>query len=477
MGRSRRVWLEALALALLLTAVAQAQAPSLAERIDAALAKLGPHAAVGVRIVAARRGEVLYERNPDLSLNPASNMKLFTAAAALAKLGPDYRFTTRVLAAGELGRRGTLRGALVLQAGGDPVLETPHLEALADAVKAAGLRELRGDLLADDTRYDDVRLGNGWNWDDEPFYYSAQISALTLDRNVARVTVRPGTKPDAPVAVEVNPAPRYLAVTNAAVTSAAGTPSTLRIDRARGRNEVRVSGRLPLGTQPVEAPITVEEPALHAAELFRTLLEQRGIRVRGRTRRAAAPPGARELAARQSEPLSRIVALLNKPSDNLIAEMLVKELGYAVKHSGDWDSGTTVLRDWLKEEGIGTTGLTLNDGSGLSRQDLVTARSITDLLARARTQPWYGVFEASLPVAGVDGTLRRRLKGTPAEGRLHAKTGSLSHVSALSGYLTTRGGEPVLFSILINNYPGPLSAPNGPTRVQDEIATALAEIQ
>jgi serine-type D-Ala-D-Ala carboxypeptidase/endopeptidase (penicillin-binding protein 4) len=175
--RYGRAW-PVLPVVMLLAAQAAAQDGALSERIEAAVGRLGPHAICAVRVVSLDRGDVLYERNPDLSLNPASNMKLLTSATALAKLGPGYRFTTRVLAAGKRSAAGVLTGDLVLQGGGDPVLETAHLETLAEAVKTAGILKVTGSLRVDDYRYDDERLGTGWNSDDEPFYYSAQISAL-----------------------------------------------------------------------------------------------------------------------------------------------------------------------------------------------------------------------------------------------------------------------------------------------------------
>lgn len=456
-------------------AAAGAEDAGLAARIGAALQQLGPHATCAVRVLSLTRGEVLYERNSDLSLNPASNMKLLTSATALAKLGPDYRFTTRVLAEG--GRaEDRVEGDLVLQGGGDPVLETPDLEKLADAVKAAGIRRVTGGLKVDDYRFDDERLGIGWNSDDEPYYYSAQISALTLNRNVLTLDVTPGKSSGSPAGIRVKPLEGYVTVAGTVQTGASGSPTAVRISRERARNEVRVAGSIAVDAMPLtDREVTMEEPELFTAALFRQLLEQRGIRIEGPTRRQAAAPGAAEVAAVSSPPLSRIVALLNKPSDNLVAEILLKELGYSVKKRGDATAGSEVVEGWLKEIGIDTGGIRVNDGSGLSRLDLVTARAVSDLLVKADGQPWKEVYAASLPVAGVDGTLRSRMKGTAAEKTVHAKTGSLSHVSALSGYVTAAGGERLVFSILTNNYPGPSNAPASPKRIEDQIAVALAE--
>jgi D-alanyl-D-alanine carboxypeptidase/D-alanyl-D-alanine-endopeptidase (penicillin-binding protein 4) len=459
-----------------LPAVATAEDLALRQRVDAALATLGPHTLSAVRVVTLPERKVLYERNADLSMNPASNMKLFTSAAAMAKLGPDYRYTTRVVAAGKPNPEGVVEGDLTLVGGGDPVLETRDLEKLADAVQAMGVSEIAGGLVADDYRYDDERLGIGWNSDDEPFYYSAQITALTVNRNVLLVDVEPGAAVGDPAGVKVGPAPEYVTVVNRVQTVDADGGTAVRITRRRARNEVVISGRIALGSAAVTGrEVTMEEPQLYAAQLFRDLLAARGIQVKGAIRHARSPDAAVELAAHQSIPLAEILPLLNKPSDNLIAEMLLKEIGFAVRKSGDATAGSEVLEAWLKEIGIENGGIRVNDGSGLSRLDLVTSRAVSDLLLWVDQQPWREWFIRSLPVAGVDGTLRSRLRGTPAEKNLMAKTGSLSHVTALGGYVTGRGGQRYVVSILINNYPGSLNGPTGAKRAEDAIAIALAE--
>jgi PBP4 family serine-type D-alanyl-D-alanine carboxypeptidase len=469
---------KALGLALWLSLAAgpgfAAEESALQGKIDAALRKLGPYALAAVRVVSPARGQVLYERNADLSMNPASNMKLFTSAAAMAKLGPDYRFTTRVLAERTPDEKGVLNGDLILQGGGDPVLETPHLEKLADALKAQGLRRVTGSLRADDYRFDAERLGIAWNSDDEPYYYSAQISALGLNRNVIQVDVAPGKSVGDPVTIKLKPVDGYVAVECRATTGADGSKASIQVSRKRAQNVVLIAGTLPLGGRAViDEEVTMEEPELYAAHVFRTLLADRGIRLDGEIQRQPSPADAVELATNESIPLSQILSLLNKPSDNLIAEMLLKEIGYACKKSGDAGVGSEVVEGWLKEIGLDTGGVRINDGSGLSRMDLVTSRAVSDLLLWVDRQPWREAYVRSLPLAGVDGTLRSRLKGTPAEKNLSAKTGSLAHVTALGGYITSRGGESLVFSVLINNFPG--SVARGAKPVEDKIALALAE--
>ncbi|MFN3652943.1 MAG: D-alanyl-D-alanine carboxypeptidase/D-alanyl-D-alanine-endopeptidase [Armatimonadota bacterium] len=477
-GRPRRGARQALLLfsaALLLAARAGADTASLAQRVDAAIAGLGPHTLSAVRVVELPQGDVLYERNADLSMNPASNMKLLTSAAALAHLGPDYRFTTRVLQTGK--RSGsTLAGDLILQGGGDPVLETKDLERLADAVKAGGIRVVTGALRVDDSRYDRRRLGTGWEADDESYYYAAQVSALSVNSNVMKVDVLPAARAGAPVTVKQSPIPGYAALAERPLTGSADTKSDLDVMRLRGRNALKITGTIGVGGRPLrEVEVTVEEPQRFAGALFRQLLAQRGVKVAGPVRDLPAPDSARALTSLTSPPLSRLVSLLNKPSNNLIAEMLLKEIGYREKGKGDTHTGSEVLEDWLAKLGVPAGGVLVNDGSGMSRHDLVTARAVSELLVKARAQPWGPVFTESLPVMGVDGTLRSRLKGTSAEGKIQAKTGTLSHVTALSGYATSRDGKRRVFSILINHHPGPTGGANGAKRAEDAIALALVE--
>lgn len=455
-------------------------ATPLAATLDAALARLGPFPAVALRVVDPGRGTVLYERNPDLCLTPASNQKLLTAAAALAALGPASSFSTRVLSSAEPDGAGTLHGDLVLQGGGDPLLETRDLQALAADLYRGGLRTVRGALRVDDTRYDDLRLGDSWNWDDEPYYYAAQVGALGVNRNVLTLEILPAPVNGAAAEVRVRPAPGYLQVECRARTGERGSPIALSVWRERGRNRVLVSGSVPLGGPAQERRVTCEDPDLFTGTVFRQALEARGIRVEGELLRGTPPGGARELARHASPPLAEIVARLNKPSDNLVAEMLLKELGRTgpegAEAPGTAARGAALALQRLRALGVPTAGVRIADGSGLSRRNLVTARALTELLARARGEPWFPPFHHSLPVAGVDGTLRRRMRGTPAERRVHAKTGSLSGVSSLSGYARTTGGSVLVFSMLVNNHPGSGSGAADAREVEDHVAAALAAL-
>lgn len=418
-------------------------------------ARLGPHALVAVRVLDAETGAVLLERHPDLSLNPASNMKLLTSAAALARLGTDFRYETRLSCRG--GLTGGTALSLQLIGGGDPVLRTEDLRTLVRAAKERGLRRVEGPLQVDDFRYDAVRLGVGWNWDDETYYYSAQVSALGLDGNVVRTRVTPGPAPGDPARVAVGGPAGLLTAESTATTGEAGGRADLAFTRERGRNHLLVSGVIPAGSAEVGEWITVEDPAIVAGKTLAGVLAEEGVGLVGSVERRAVPAHAEVLARHPSPPLAEVCSRLNKPSDNLIAEMMLKELGWQTRGRGSAGAGGDFIEAWLREAGIGAAGVRVNDGSGLSRQDLVTTRVLSGLLMHAQRQEWGPAFLASLPLAGQDGTLRRRMTEGPARGKIRAKTGSLSQVSALSGYAEAEDGRRLVFALLINNYPGRLS--------------------
>ena len=441
---------------------------------------MAEHAAVGLCVRSLDRGDELYARNAEAAFVPASNQKLLVAAAALDALGPDFSFTTRVLALGPR-RGGALLGDLVLQGGGDPMLTTEGLAALAEGVAAAGIRRVTGRVRGDDSIFDRQRRGAGWSWDDEAFPYAAPISGLTLNGNTVRVEVRPGARPGLPPLVSLDPPGAPLVLRLRALTAPPGEPAALRIDRTRARDEIVVSGRIPWHGEPVIAWVTVEDPPLYAAAVFTALLRARGVPVAGDPVLLGTPGAAVPLREIRSPRLAEIVRVMNKQSENLVAEMLLKALGMRERSAaagiGIGGAGEGVLRAFLERSGLRGPALALADGSGLSRLNLVSPRNLVRLLAAMDRHPARNAFFDSLPVAGVDGTLRRRMVGTAAAGAVRAKTGTLMHVSALSGIATTRSGEQLAFSILTNNYPGALSEPGGPRAMEDAVAVALAEFR
>lgn len=450
---------------------------TLVERIDALLAdKTLQTGFQGLLIQSLKDHTVLYERNADKVFLPASNNKLLTSGAALSLLGPDFVYTTKVVAAAAPDSRGVLHSDLTLVGSGDPVLSAADLTALAHTLKAAGIKRIEGAVTANDSLFDAQRLGDGWTWDDEPYYYSAQVSALNLNENLVSVRVYPGRKEGDPVRVVVTPTDRYMSVQNMAKTAAAKTKSSLGVDRTRGQNTLVITGTLALDTTDEAAPkvpVTVEEPTQFALAVFREALAKEGIRTG--SKRFAAPSGTVSLAEHKSVPMSEMLKLLNKPSDNLIAECLLKTVGAIKKGQGTAGSGGTgaqTARAFFASIGMDVTHLSQADGSGLSRFNFVSPRDFVQLLTYLHDQPNFPALYDSLPIAGVDGSLRNRLKNTLASSNCHAKTGYISHASSLSGYITTKDGDMLVFSILMNNH---LTSNALPVSIQDRIVVLLAD--
>ena len=433
------------------------------------------HSITGVLVVGLKDGRTLCETNADVMLIPASNQKLLTASAALHRLGPEYRYTTRLWSAGEVNAEGVLQGDLILQGSGDPTLLLRDIETMADTVQKAGIRRIAGALLYDESLFDGIRRGWDWAWDDEPYYYSPCLSAVCVERNAMTVFVSPGAKVGDEPRVRLAPATDYLIVRNEAITAPAGAPSTVYITREHARNIAVVRGQIPLDAQPDSArqALSVEEPPRYAMWLLREALNKRGITTRNRTALSGrVPEGATLLHTHTSPPLSDILPLLNKPSDNLIAECLLRTLGAEVHGEGSAAAGERVLLDFLRAAGLNLNALNIVDGSGLSRRNQISARNLVTLLCYMASHPQAKVFADSLPVAGVDGTLRNRMVNTPARGKVRAKTGSLGRVSTLAGYLSTQSGEELVFAILMNNYNGTAAAVRA---VQDSIVLRLVQ--
>lgn len=469
---SKRLILIAL---LLLTITSVAHSQTLTERIDALLKDPAlAHGIQGVLVRSLKTGATLYERNADTLMTPASNQKLLVSAAILEKLGPDFTYKTEAYSRGRI-IKGVLEGDLIIRGGGDPVTETADLTGLAKAVRAAGITRVKGSILVDDTFFDDQRLGWGWSWDGLPYYYSAEISALNLNRNTVAVFVYPAKKAGARAEVKLVPETDYFAIENTAVTGPEGSKKSIWIDRPLGRNTIQVGGSIPIDAQVTrrEAPISVSEPQLYAGCVFASQLDREGIDVTGSVRSGRATADAKLVASHTSPPLSRILALLNKPSDNLVAEVLLKTLGAVAKRKGSTSAGAEVERELLKSFGLDMGAISIVDGSGLSKINCITPRNIVTLLTYMRSSKHAQVFIDSLPVAGVDGTLAYRMRGTAAEGNVRAKTGTLAKVVSLSGYVSTKSGEPLVFAIMFNNQLCPKSAA---TAVEDKIAVALAEL-
>ena len=449
---------------------ADALTPALDRILDAPALRGGVTGAVVVRV---RDGAVLYSHSPDVRLLPASNRKLFTAAAALAALGDDFRFVTQVRATALPNANGELSGSLVLRGAGDGALTVSDLEDLAAQVARAGVRRVTGGVAGDGTLFSDGPYGFGWEWDDLSDEEFPQISALEVAHGDVRVRVTAARAPGQPAQVALTPDIGFPPVVVSARTVAAGGANTCAVVCPYDQSFVRVSGDLPLG-KTLEQNVPVARPSHYAALVFADALRRRGVVVEGQTIEGDVLGAAGVvLATHASLPLSQYLPVMMKPSDNLIAESLVRTLGVVRGGGlGTYAAGHAVETPCFQALGVDTTALDLRDGCGVSRRDFVTARAITQLLRGMAGRPDWRFFYDSLPVAGVDGTLKSRMAGTRAAGNVHAKTGTLSQVRCLSGYLTARNGDLYVFSLLMNNFPGDAKSAGA---VQDAFVERLAD--
>jgi D-alanyl-D-alanine carboxypeptidase/D-alanyl-D-alanine-endopeptidase (penicillin-binding protein 4) len=425
----------------------------------------------GLLIVDSATGETLYQKNADKYLLPASNMKLLTTALALDTLGPDYRFRTTIETNGVVSADGKLSGDLILVGRGDPNLSNRRfpfdtkeefdgppekaLAELADGVVARGVKEISGDVVGDDSYFPRERYPDGWEIDDMVWEYGAAISAIVVDDNTVTLTLTPGEKAGDPVQAVVEPAEQEFVVRNEVTTVGAKEKADLRLTREPGADTVVVSGILAAKGAPRKLVLAIQEPAQHAAVLLAKLLAERGVKVQGMVRALHEPDPAEAartvLAEHLSIRLSDAVKLVNKISQNLHTEVLLRT---AARQSGRWSDPDDLLKfpqQFYAKAGIAPDDVVQADGSGLSRHDLVTPRAFVTLLQYVQRQAWFTVYYESLPVAGVDGTLNDRMKNPGIAGRIHAKTGSVSHVRTLSGFADTPGGRRLIFSFLSNN--------------------------
>jgi len=454
-----------------------AQSPSLQQELNRLLrAEWLQYGYCGIVVRDLRTGETLFQHDAERVLTPASTTKLITTAAALDLLGSDYRFRTRVWMRGHLDREGTLNGDLILQGGGDATLTLNALKQLAQQVRTAGIQRVEGLLLYDDSWLDAERYGFGWNIDDEPFGYQAQMSALCVERNAVRLYARPADKPGEPAQLRVEPPTDYVQLVNLTRTvEERATQARLTATRQRALNRLIVSGTIPIGSDEVLiGRYAVENPSRFATVLFRDALREVGIQVPSRIAPMLHPMEGTEqlIAEHRSPPLSEIVALINKPSDNLLAEIVLKAIGREKRGRATTEAGLEAVREFLQQAGLEMGAVYLVDGSGLSRINAISPENLVRLLTYMARSPQAELYRQSLPLFGVDGTLRNRLRETPVQGKGAAKTGSLLRVSTIAGYLTTRSGRELVFAIMMNAY----NASGSEARtLQDQIVRLLWE--
>ena len=406
-------------------------------------------------VVSLTRGDTLLSRSADEMMQPASTMKLFSTAVALDRFGPEHTFSTDVMRDGPMGADGTVQGNLYLRADGDPSMSArffkdPNLPmaTLAQAVAAAGVKKFTGDLIYDASAFDDRKIPEGWKTSYLGASYAARVSALSLNENL--------------VWVVVSPAGKVAQVTLEPVTTTIPMHSDVRVVNGKGGRisahrtsdgSISVSGSIGSLSGPLRYSLVVEDPALFTAGALQAALQNVGITGTGTVRSAKVPSTATKVASLGSPPLSEIVSEMNRESINIVAELLFRDASRATATDGvaGADAGLANLRDFLgKKVGADPQAIRVFDGSGLSTLDYVTPRTMVQLLSYAHKGPWSSAFHGSLPVAGESELLRKRMRGTPAEGNLHAKTGTTNTVIGLGGFVTAKDGEIMAFSFIYN---------------------------
>jgi D-alanyl-D-alanine carboxypeptidase/D-alanyl-D-alanine-endopeptidase (penicillin-binding protein 4) len=421
---------------------------------------------LGLEIVDLKSGEILFESNSERLFIPASNSKLFTTALGLTRLGPDHRFHTTVVASREPDADGRISGPLTLVGDGDPNLsgrELPYrvdsprgdgllaIEDLAAQVVARGVRRIDGDIVGDDTAYVWQPYPDGWGMGDDLWEYGAPVSALTINDNAFVLSVLPGD----PAKISIEPPLEFYQIDNQVRTAPA---RKIRVEREPGSRQLRIWGTLPVKDPGVAELLAIHDPALYAAAALRDALTRRGVAIRGEAVARHALPGQPvepatgiELARRDSAPLLDDLRVTAKVSQNLHAELILLAVARARRGVGTVEAGLEEMQAFLKEIGVTPAEYHPTDGSGLSRKNLVTPSAVVKLLQFMYNSPHRENWMSLLPIGGEDGTLKLRLRKTAAAGRIHAKTGSLTHVSSLSGYSERSDGSMLAFSFLANN--------------------------
>ncbi len=408
-----------------------------------------------VRMVSMKTGQVLFEKNADKALIPASNMKVITSAAALHLLKPEFRFKTTLYSNARL-RGGVLNGDIYLKGYGDPVLDDERLSELVQELRFAGVESITGNLYVDDTFFDQETRGKGWKDTYGAAAYSARISALSLNLNTVAVQVKPGQLGQA-ANVRLKPENTFFDIVNQTRTTTGATRLKISRQWVNNRNQIIVSGQVNLRGRTESENINLDKPGLYVGNVAQSMLKQEGIQLQGKVVKGQTPAGATILASTLSPPLKDIVTRLNKDSVNLIAENLLKFMGANfIGAPGTAEKGAQVIKDrfLLSQVGIDpNTPLVIADGSGLSPLNRLTATTLSRVLEYMFQQFDVSVdFMGSLAISGVDGTLKKRMNTPLLKRRVRAKTGFINGVSSLSGYVYTQKNEVIIFSFLMNHF-------------------------
>lgn len=435
----------------------------------------------GISIREQETGKIIFEHMADLRLTPASNMKLLTSAAALNILGEDYQFITEIYGDGRV-EDGHLKGNLYIKGNGDTSLLASDLEKLSKEIKRKGISYIDGDIIGDDSWYDNIPFSSDLAWSDEAAYYGAQISALTLspdkeyDAGTVLLEIKPGKKKNEPVIINTLPRTSEIKIVNNAITADKESAASLKVNREHNSKVVTITGNLPIDTPLKKEWVSVDDPTSYTLDVFQQALKKEGIQWKGVVKKGRTPQIASILTTHSSIPLRELLLPLLKLSNNTIAETLIKELGVVKKGEGSFAKGIEALEEELAVFHLDPTKMLIRDGSGISPIDFISATDLSLFLYEIQAQPWFSTFSQSLPVSGheekmIGGTLRHRLNSENTKGKILAKTGTLTSVSSLSGYMESKSGNKYIFSILLNH----LTDEDKGKEIEDKIMETLVE--
>ncbi|WP_372365763.1 D-alanyl-D-alanine carboxypeptidase/D-alanyl-D-alanine-endopeptidase [Candidatus Uabimicrobium sp. HlEnr_7] len=433
---------------------------------------------VGVHIENIKTGEVVYSQNSHKLFLPASNLKIVTTACALSLLGANYQYKTKLYTDGKIDN-GILQGNLFILGCGDPTINERHYDSTtqvfdswANKLTKMGIRKIEGQVIGDITALGNAEIGHGWEKDDLTYYYGARTSALSFNDNCVDLTISPALKLAQPAIITQKPIPGYLKINNHVITTAKNSSRSLKYTRDYTFNGLKISGQMPLQTVPRLSSTPVSNPADFFLANIVQVFQQHGIGCDSyKISQSIDYTNKNHLLTHKSPPLSDIIKVINKQSSNLYAETIWKTIGLEI--AGTSSKVVEVEKEFLEKRGIPAGDIFIADGSGLSRHNMIAPHQIIQVLKYMHSSPHAKVFLDSLAISGKDGTLKNRWQKNNAAGSIFAKSGSLTRVNALSGYIHSKTGDKYAFSIMINNYKGKSTAIRN---LQDQMTTVVYDI-
>ncbi len=468
------VILIAILLAASLSVAGQKVHSSLSEKIDKELEKFDATTSIGILVQDKKTGKILYKKNADHFFMPASNEKLFTAFAALSYLGANFTYKTNLFVDTNKIKNGTLNDNIYFQFSGDPALTWVQLERMIHSLTQAGIQRINGNIIIDDSLFDQMGMSPGSTWDDKDFCWGSPVNAITVESNCVWAILTPGVHPGQPANMALPDYPQSLQFINQVMTGSGTESDCITHTQRTSPTTYTISGCISPFKQHKNIAMAINNPRANIQFLLDYLLKKNQITQTGQFafHKIDAPPTL--LAVENSPPLSSLVTTMLKNSDNMIANALFKTIGSVyTKESGSFQNGSDAVRGILaKSMKLDIPKTTLIDGAGGSRYDFLTPRQLVSLLQKINAYPQANLFMSALPISGIDGTLKARMKNSSAFGKVYAKTGTATAVSTLSGYLKTQRKHTLIFSIMVNGF---VDLPDNYEDLQDKICATLVE--